>query len=504
VVTGIRTRAGAVIVSLIAVSCGGPGVVEVERADVVVDGSSTTPGTSSPGTSVPVSSTPSTPDEEDGRRQPELGLGDDLFPDLGSSDVDVVSYDVRLDVSDDYGVLEGEVTIVARVPADVSGLALDSLGLQIIDVTVDGEPASTVETGADLVVSLPADHGRETTVIIDYRAEPDPRVSASGLPVGWFSDEQGAYVLNEPDGARSWLPSNDHPSDKASWRFEILAPEGAVVSANGELIERGDADDPWVWVESDPMPTYLVHLVIGDYELIDRTVPTSDGDLALTHLVPAGRQVEFEAALESIGPQLVLFEELFGPYPLTKYGLAFADSPPGLAMETQGRSLLSEHDFGDSAGLNSEVILAHELAHQWFGNAVTPAAWEDIWLSESFATYAQWLWFDHIDRRPLESSAASALGQRQRPGSPTGDPAVNDMFAFTSYDGGAAVIHALRSTIGDDAFFELLGRWVADYSGTSQTSEAFVDLAEEIHGEDLTEFFDDWLYATSLPEAYPS
>ena len=485
--------------SLIAVSCGGPGVVEVERADVMVDEPSTAPGTSSPG-----SSAPPTVEGEADRRRPDLGLGDELFPDLGSSDVDVVSYDVRLDVSEDYGVVEGEVEIVARVPNDVGGLALDSLGLEIIEVTVDGEPASTVETGADLVVTLPIGHGGQTTVVIDYRAEPDSHFSASGLPVGWFSDDDGAYVLNQPDGARTWLPSNDHPSDKATWRFEILAPEGAVVSANGDLIDRGGADDPWVWVEPDPMPTYLIHLVIGDYELNDRTVPTSEGDLAVTDLVPAGRQDEFRQALDSVAPQVALFEELFGPYPLTKYGLAFADSPPGLAMETQGRSLLSEHDFGVQVGLTGDIILAHELAHQWFGNAVTPAAWEHIWLSESFATYAQWLWFDHIGRIPLESSAAAALRVRQREGPPTGDPGVRDMFGYTSYDGGAAVIHALRSTLGDDDFFELLGRWVADHSGTSQTSEAFIDLAEEIRGDDLTEFFDDWLYATSLPDAYPT
>ena len=150
-----------------------------------------------------------------------------------------------------------------------------------------------------------------------------------------------------------------------------------------------------------------------------------------------------------------------------------------------------------------EQCLAHELAHQWFGNAVSPADWSDIWLNESLATYCQWLWLDSIGLQGLEQQADAMLANRQFGGGSTGEPTVDDMFGFLRYDGGATVVHALRRTLGDTAFFELMARWVADNVGTSQSTEAFIELAEEIHGSSLTVFFDEWLYAEELPGEYP-
>ena len=436
-------------------------------------------------------------------RPPELGGVDSLFPNLGSPDVDVLSYDVRLEVDAQARTVEGEVEIVARVPIEVTGLALDAVDLEILDATVDGQAATTVESATDVVVDLPDNRAQMITAVISYRADTEPAMSLVGLPIGWFVSADSMYVLNEPDGARSWLPSNDHPSDKATWRFELTVPDDVVVSANGDLVQRGGDGRPWIWVEPDPMPSYLIHIVTGDYLIVDDVVRSTEGDLPVTHAVPADRPTEFDVALDSVQPQIEFFEPLFGPYPLAKYGLAFVPSLSGLAMETQGRSLLSEDDFDGKTGRFAETVLAHELAHQWFGNAVTPAEWQHIWLSESFATYGQWLWLDHIGMSALDTSADRALAARQSPASPTGDPGVRDLFGFTSYDGGAAVLHALRLTVGDDAFFELLQTWVSENTGTSQTSDAFEDLASDVHGNDLTDFFETWLYASVLPSEYP-
>ena len=173
-------------------------------------------------------------------------------------------------------------------------------------------------------------------------------------------------------------------------------------------------------------------------------------------------------------------------------------------METQGRSLFGADGFGSGRlGYFEQVLLSHELAHQWFGNAVSPATWSDIWLNESFTTYAQWLWLDHVELQPLEGYADAMLRQRQTGSGSTGEPSLDDMFGFNRYDGGAVVVHALRTTIGDDAFFELLTRWVADHTGTSQTTETFIALASEVHGADLVPFFDRWLFADTLPASYP-
>ena len=445
------------------------------------------------------------------RREPALGGVDGLFPALGSPDVDVLSYDVRLDLTDlsagdntDRAVLSGEITLEAEVPLDVSGLALDAVGLEMTDATVDGEPADVVVQPTDLVVALPAEREPVVTANLGYTVEIDTNRSRSELPVGWFVEGDTAHVLNQPDGARTWLPSNDHPSDKAEWRFEVLAPDGLVVSANGELVQEGNATDPWVWVEEEPMATYLVHLVVGDFDIVDDSVAGVDGDISLTHVLPTGGLDRHAAAIGTIAPQLDFLETVIGPYPLERYGLAFAGLVDGLAMETQGRTLLEERAQTGALGAFDELILAHELAHQWFGNAVTPETWSDIWLSESFATYGQWLWFDEKGLQTIDSAAGTALANRQFRGGPaTGDPDVVDLFGYNVYDGGAVVLHALRLTMGEEAFFELLPRWVAENAGTSRSSADFEALAGEVHGSDLSDFFAEWLYSPVLPDEYP-
>ena len=227
------------------------------------------------------------------------------------------------------------------------------------------------------------------------------------------------------------------------------------------------------------------------------------GTVPLTNVALRDDVARMQPYFELTDDQLAFFEPLFGPYPLDRYGLAFADSVPGLAMETQGRSLFSRHDFQGTIDPTAQMFLAHELAHQWFGDAVTPADWSDLWLNESFATYAQWLWLDHAGVESLDSVTSRMLAARQSGGEPTGEPSVHNLFGFERYDGGAVVVHALRREIGDDAFFALLQRWVADNDGTSRTTEDFEALANDVAGRDLAAFFATWLDAPTLPPAYP-
>ncbi|MEM1334836.1 MAG: hypothetical protein AAGG08_15410, partial [Actinomycetota bacterium] len=172
-----------------------------------------------PTSDMPTSDTVSTVE-----RPPVLGLGDPLFPELGSPDLDVVSYRVRLDATDPAGELSGSVTIDARVDPALGAVAIDSDGPLVDSVEVDGDVVTFETVDGELVVDTTPEHVADGTVsvTVDYRVTPDPdRISAVGLPVGWLASGDGAYVLNEPDGASTWLPSNDHPLDKATWRFEI-------------------------------------------------------------------------------------------------------------------------------------------------------------------------------------------------------------------------------------------------------------------------------------------
>ena len=507
---GVRAGIAAAVVSMLA-ACSASTPTDVPTApgasvDTVVPTVvpavtiETAPSTAAPSSAAPSSAAPRVV------REPSTGLGDRLFPELGSADVDVITYDLRLTVPDAAGPVDATISIAADVDSDVDVLALDATGLDISAVRVDGDATTFEVADPELLVDLPA--GRAASVIaeIDYRFVPAERRSVVGLPVGWLPGDDRSYVLNEPDGARSWMPANDHPSDKALWRFEITVPDDRVAIANGELRQRGDSDEPWVWVQDEPMSTYLVQLIVGDYEVIDGgTVPSGrDRPLPVMHVVPAGEQATFDAAIRGIADQVAFFEARFGQYPLDRYGLAFVEDLRNLAMETQGRSLFGAGDFaGGQLGYFEQLLLSHELAHQWFGNAVSPATWSDIWLNESLTTYAQWLWLEHVGLQPLEGYADAMLRQRQTGSGSTGEPSLDDMFGFNRYDGGAVVVHALRSTVGDEPFFELMSRWVEEHVGTSQTTDAFIALANEVHGSDLSAFFDVWLFADTLPASYP-
>jgi aminopeptidase N len=214
--------------------------------------------------------------------------------------------------------------------------------------------------------------------------------------------------------------------------------------------------------------------------------------------------------VDATADEIAYFEGFFGPYPLKSYGIAMTDSSSGLAMEEQGRSLFSRDDFlSGRLGDTEQLLLSHELAHQWFGDAVTPATWQDVWLNETFATYGEWMWLDHIGSMKLADKATQELAQRHGAGpssdsGSTGRPRVEDLFGYQVYDGGAVVLQALRLSIGDTAFFQLLQTWVKNNVGTSRSTKDFIALANQVSGIDLTKFFNDWLYATDLPQQFPT
>ncbi len=455
------------------------------------------------------STTPPPPDTAVEETVPPGGdlasAGDDLYPELGNQALDVEHYLVQIEYDPETREIIGEVTITVTATTPFEQLVLDATSMDIDEVTVAGEPVEWSKAPEELVVDASASANQTMVVTVAYTDQAGTSTGAFGLDAGWFATPNGSYVLNEPDALRSWMPAHDHPSDKATWRFEITVPEGLTGVANGELVEQraGEGSTTWVWVHDEPMSTYLVQLLTGEYAIVDGGVV---GEIPLTHVALRDDVDRMQPYFDLTDDQILFFEPFFGPYPLARYGLAFTDSAGGLAMETQGRSLFSREDFpGGAPDFVQHLFLSHELAHQWFGNAVSPADWTDLWLNESFATYAQWMWLEEVGLSELETEARNALDARHVIGTePTGAPSVDNLFGFERYDGGAVVVHALRRELGDDElFFTLLQRWVADNDGTSRTSEDFIALAEEVAGRPLGAFFDTWLFAAELPPTYP-
>jgi aminopeptidase N len=440
-----------------------------------------------------------------GRLSRSTSAGDPRLPELGSADIDVTRYDVRLRYLPVEQIVAGTVTVTASFAAATDRLALDADGPVVETVTVDGAVASFEQADGELLVELGAPRAAGDGIVATVSftsAAPgsgDPLASA-GLFPGMSGG--GVWSVNEPDGASTWLPVNDHPTDKAAWTFGITVPDGLAAVANGAFLGTAPADGgvTWAWDQPEPMASYLITLLIGDYRLVDGG--TSTAGVALDHVALAGSVDDVAVYAPIVDDQLDFFTDLFGPYPFDRYGISLTDSMPGLAMETQGLALFSAVDLDGSVEALQHLLLAHELAHQWFGNAVSPATWDDIWLNEGFATYAQWLWLDHAGFTPIDDAAGQALaGLVGGGGGPVSRP--DELFGTVSYEGGAAALHAIRLTVGDEAFFEGLRAWVREHLDGAATTADLLATMERVSGIDLDPLAATWLEAERLPDAYP-
>ncbi|KES07710.1 zinc metalloprotease [Streptomyces toyocaensis] len=437
-----------------------------------------------------------------------LGIGDRLFPHLGNPGYDVLSYDLALTYpgSNDQP-LQAVTTIDARVTADLDRINLDFAHGTVRSVDVDGRPASFTGAGEDLVITPEEalDEGRSTRITVRHTSDPAP----AGREGGWVRTADGLAMANQADAAHLVFPCNDHPSDKAMFTFRITAPDGHTAVANGlpAGVGRARGATTWTYRTPHPMATELAQVSIGRSTVLRRTGPHG---LHLRDVVPAAHAAKAEPWLARTPGQISWMEEKAGRYPFATYGLLLADASIGFALETQTLSLFEREMFTDP-GLPAwyvESIMVHELAHQWFGNSVSPRSWSDLWLNEGHATWYEALYAQEKGGRSLEARMKAAYeasdgwraagGPPARPEPPEPGRKIG-IFRPNVYAGGALVLYALREEIGRTAFERLEREWVTRHrDGTASTSD-FVRLASVIAGRDLTGFLHPWLYGTATP-----
>lgn len=430
-------------------------------------------------------------------------LDDPYVGTAGNGGYDVISYDLDIAWSPADTNLDGETTIVATATQNLGSFNLDLYDLEVSAVTVDGQDARFSQGNFELVIvpAAPVAEGTTFTVVINYGGTPAQggRFSTTG-PSGWHTLPDFVYVLGEPLSALTFHPANDHPSDKASFTYRITAPTGQTAVAVGTLQDTVDNDDgttTWTYVQPFPQTTYLTTLMIGPFEV--REAGTSTSGVRIRNVFYSDLADAAEPVFARQADMMDAFEPLFGPYPFDVYGSAVVNDAIGGALETQTLSVFGNDIIGFSAF--AEDIVAHELAHQWFGNAVSVTRWEDLWLNEGFASYAEALWQEAKDPTFSYQAWIEELLVFGGPlESQVHRPPTNDLFSASVYLRGAFTLHALRLEIGDAAFFELLRTWVDTFGGANATTADFENMAEEISGQELSALFELWLRTEGLPD----
>lgn len=430
------------------------------------------------------------------------GLGDLLYPNFGNGGYDVQQYILDLNVSDvATSTLTATTTIEANATQDLSSFNLDFIGFTINGITVNGQLATFSREGQELTITpaTPLLDGEPFTVEVDYQGAPEQITSvAIPVPTGWVIFDDGSYVLSEPDGAANYYPVNDHPLDKAAYTFRVTVPDPYEVAANGVLeqtIDNGDSTT-YVFEARDPMASYLTTVNIDQFDL--ETDVTATG-VPIRNFFGEGIDPTLLEPFDLQPEMIEFFTDLFGPYPFELYGAVVMNTETGTALETQTLSIFGLDQL-DSPNL--EEIIAHEAAHQWFGNSVTLADWRDIWLNEGFATYSQGLWIEYKQGSEALNDWVKEqyefVAENIEDLVPPGEPPANDLFNAGVYEWGALALHALRLEIGDEEFFDTLQTYYDRFRGGNVTTQDFISVAEDVSGKELSSFFDRWLYSEEL------
>jgi len=431
--------------------------------------------------------------------------GDSYLPASGNGGYRVDHYDLNLDYRVATNRLTASATIRARALTGLDRFSLDLAGLTVEKVTVAGAaPAKSTHTARKLVITpaVPLTAGESFEITVRYRGAPHP-VRGPWGEVGWEELADGVLVAGQPSGAPSWFPCNDHPSDKATFGIQLTCEAPYTVVSNGPVVAKSTRSGrtTWTFEVKEPMAPYLASVQIGRYRRHDIIATPVAHSLYFPPTMARKVAVDFAR----LGEMIDVFSAAFGPYPFPAYAVVVTDDVLEIPLEAHGLGVFGRNHVDGLHG--SDRLIAHELAHQWFGNSLTLTRWADIWLHEGFACYAEWIWAEAsgglsahalavLHRAELDSLAKNIV---------VGDPGPHDMFDDRVYKRGALALHAVRQAIGDEAFFTALRAYTRTHRHGNVTPDHLLGCFAAASGTRAADkIVNRWVSGKSLPQLEPA
>jgi aminopeptidase N len=430
------------------------------------------------------------------------GVGDPYYPDYGSSGYDARHYTVSLNWVPTTHTLSGTTVITAESAQRLRAFYVD-LVLPVSKVVVDGRPARFQREGfydVRIVPDRPIMAGRTFLVAISYGGDPADYRIGNGSP--WWVTGQEVTAASEPEGSAWWFPANDHPSDPATMDVSVRVPAGLAAISNGRLVSRDTRNEPeyntWHWVTDQTLDTYQALLSIGPYEVRQGTADGRPYLYAVSNELSEQTRRKAFAGLAATPRIVADLESYWGRYPYGEVGgIVTAHRLWYAGLETATRPLYDARAIVDG---DATALLTHELAHSWFGDRVTLSQWNDIFISEAYASFSEWLHTERTGGRTAEERLRSTFDRLEGDARfwriTMIDPGRDHLFDAV-YARGPMTLQALRNVIGDKAFFKLSRRWAAG-SGPHSLEE-WMATAKQLTPVDLTPFFEAWIYGDRAP-----
>ena len=410
--------------------------------------------------------------------------------------VDIYKYDLSFDLYPEKKKIVAKAVLTGKVlDPTIKSIDLnfyDNFEIQKIlinDVLTEYENEET-----RLSIPFNSFSGSEFKIEVQYEGTPK-KAGLEGFVFGKRNGTSLVYNLSEPNYASSWFPCNDTPFDKTILEISITNDSNMVSVSNGVLVDMTTIGDrrTYHWKTEYPISTYLVAIYSSDYEYFSDEYISLDGNdtMLVEYYVLPDKLEKAKVDFSDHVKMLEVFSQMFGEYPFIKekYGVAEFLWYAG-AMEHQTITGVSSNMIGGKKFFEDTFV--HELAHQWWGNAVGPKTWKDIWLNEGFSTYSEALYYEAVSgKEALQSTMMSKYssdfsGSLAEPGP--------FLFTRTMYDKGAWVLHMLRWEVGDSNFFNTLKTYYESFKYSNASTNDFKIICEEVSGKNLDKFFEQWVY----------